>query len=306
MNALVGYTGFVGSNLYASGDFDAGYNSQNVQDAYGTNPELLVYAGLRAEKYLANNDSVKDLEQIEIAKANICKINPRKLILISTVDVFKEPWDVDENSGINTKGLHAYGYNRYLLECWVREHYPDALIIRLPGLFGKNMKKNFIYDYINMVPFMLDDKKFVELFTKEPLLENYYEPLNNGFYKVKIPDCKREVLKDIFRSLGYSALNFTDSRSTYQFYNLAHLWKDIRTALRAGITLWHPATEPVSAGELYKYLTGDKFVNKLDGKPAFYNCKTIYSDLFGGRDGYLCSKTRIMIEIKTFTEGVGI
>ena len=126
-----------------------------------------------------------------------------------------------------------------------------------------------------MVPFMLDDKKFVELFTKEPLLENYYEPLNNGFYKVKIPDCKREVLKDIFRSLGYSALNFTDSRSTYQFYNLAHLWKDIRTALRAGITLGHPATEPVSAGELYKYLTGDKFVNKLDGKPAFYNCKTI-------------------------------
>ena len=64
MKALVGYTGFVGSNIYASGDFDAVYNSKNIEDAYGTNPDLLVYAGLRAEKYLANNDPKKDMEVI--------------------------------------------------------------------------------------------------------------------------------------------------------------------------------------------------------------------------------------------------
>ena len=34
--ALVGYTGFVGSNLYASASFEAVYNSKNVTDAYGT------------------------------------------------------------------------------------------------------------------------------------------------------------------------------------------------------------------------------------------------------------------------------
>lgn len=35
MNALVGYTGFVGSNLYAKGTFDRVYNSKNIEEAYG-------------------------------------------------------------------------------------------------------------------------------------------------------------------------------------------------------------------------------------------------------------------------------
>ena len=148
--ALVGYTGFVGSNIYASGDFDAVYNSKNIEDAYGTCPDLLIYAGLRAEKYLANNAPDKDFELIVRAEENIKKINPRKLVLISTIDVFKNPIDVDENSVIDTEGLQAYGYNRYQLECWVRENYPDALIIRLPGLFGKNIKKNFILSLIHI------------------------------------------------------------------------------------------------------------------------------------------------------------
>ena len=45
MKALVGYTGFVGSNIYTSGEFDAVYNSKNIEEAFGTKPDLLVYAG---------------------------------------------------------------------------------------------------------------------------------------------------------------------------------------------------------------------------------------------------------------------
>ena len=143
MTALVGYTGFVGSNIYEAGQFDAVYNSKNIEEAYGTNPQLLIYAGLRAEKYLANHAPEKDMEMIIQAEENIRKIHPKKLVLISTIDVFRVPKDVDENSRIDTVNLHAYGYNRYQLELWVRETYPDALIVRLPGLFGKNIKKNF-------------------------------------------------------------------------------------------------------------------------------------------------------------------
>ena len=153
--ALVGYTGFVGSNIYDAGEFDAVYNSKNIEEAYGTNPDLLIYAGLRAEKYLANNNPSKDMDLIIQAEENITKINPKKLVLISTIDVFKTPFNVDENSAIDIDNLHAYGYNRYQLELWVKEKYRDALIIRLPGLFGKNIKKNFIYDYIHVIPFML-------------------------------------------------------------------------------------------------------------------------------------------------------
>ncbi len=303
--ALVGYTGFVGSNIYAVGEFDAVYNSKNIEEAYGTNPDLLIYAGMRAEKYLANNFPDKDMELIHQAEENITKINPKKLVLISTIDVFKVPKSVDENSEIDTEGLHAYGYNRYQFELWVREKYSDALIIRLPGLFGTNIKKNFIYDYINVIPFMLKTEKFEELAAKDAELKNYYELQDNGFYKVNIVESDREKLKDKFRALGFSALNFTDSRSIYQFYNLGRLWADIQTALKAGIKLWHPATEPVSAGEVYKYLTGNDFVNELGGVPADYDYRTIHADKFGGSDGYICDKEQILREIKEFVEFEG-
>lgn len=304
MTALVGYTGFVGSNIYASAEneIEAVYNSKNIEEAYGTKPDVLIYAGLRAEKYLANNAPKKDMELILQAEANISKINPKKLVLISTIDVFKIPKDVDENSNIDTENLHAYGYNRYLLELWVREKYPDALIIRLPGLFGKNIKKNFIYDYINVIPFMLKEAKFDELAEIDPDLKNFYALQDNGFYKVNVSEEDKELLKAKFKALGFSALNFTDSRSVYQFYNLGHLWNDIKTALNAGITLWHPATEPLSAGEIYKYLTGEEFVNELGGIPADYDYKTIHSELYGGRNGYVCDKDAVLKDIRIFTE----
>lgn len=300
---LVGYTGFVGSNIYAHGVFDAVFNSKNIREAYGMNPDLLIYAGLRAEKYLANNAPEKDMELITQAKDNITRINPRRLVLISTVDVFKVPRGVDENSIIDTESLHPYGYNRYLLELWVREKYPDALIIRLPGLFGKNIKKNFIYDYINVIPFMLKEDKMKELLAKDPDISNYYQLQDNGFYKVSVTEDKKELLKEKFRAVGFSALNFTDSRSTYQFYNLGRLWDDIQVALKAGITMWHPATEPISAGELYEFLTGTPFFNELGGVPANYDYRTIHCDVFGGHDGYILGKHEILQEIKSFIEG---
>lgn len=304
MVVLVGYTGFVGSNIYAAAEdkIDAVYNSKNIEDAYGTNPDLLIYAGLRAEKYLANSAPEKDMELILQAEENITQINPKRLVLISTIDVFKVPENVDENSEIDTENLHAYGYNRYQLELWVREKYPNALIIRLPGLFGKNIKKNFIYDFINVIPFMLKAEKFEELSERDPELNRYYELQENGFYKVHVEDKDREMLKGKFKALGFSALNFTDSRSRYQFYNLARLWDDMHTALNAGITIWHPATEPVSAGEVYEYLTRESFENELGGTPANYDYRTINEALFSGKEGYIANREQMLLEIKKFVK----
>lgn len=303
MKSLVGYTGFVGSNLYRNGMFDAVYNSRNIEEAYGTAPDLLVYSGLRAEKYLANNAPEKDMEQIKQAQMNIENIRPKKLVLISTIDVFKIPRDVNEESEIDTNGLHPYGYNRYQLECWVRKNYPDALIIRLPGLFGQNLKKNFIYDYIHVIPYMLKEEKMTELLAKDEELSSFYDKLDNGFYRVKqLSKQESGELKTKFKALQFSALNFTDSRSVYQFYSLQRLWNDIRIALKNDIRLWHPATEPVSAGELYYYLTGEEFRNELSGIPADYDYRTIYAEDFGGENGYICSKREILNEIKKFVE----
>lgn len=304
MKALVGYTGFVGSNLFAAGDFDTVYNSSNIEQAYGTKPDLLVYAGLRAEKYLADRMPERDMEMVMQAKDNIVRINPRKLVLISTIDVFKEPKSVDERSEIDVCGLHPYGYNRYQLEFKIRESYQDALIIRLPALFGRNIKKNFIYDYINVIPFMLKKEKMESLCQSDHSLKEYYTLQDNGFYKLNtITNEERILLRDRYKEIGFTALNFTDSRSRYQFYNLSRLWSDMNTALDAGIRLWHPATEPVSAGELYQYLTGRAFINELEGIPADYDYRSVYSEKFGGSNGYIDSKEEVMKQIEDFVKG---
>lgn len=324
MVALVGYTGFVGSNLYARARnrIKGVYNSQNIEKAYGLEPEVLIYAGVRAEKYLANSAPDRDLEVILEAEKNIRAINPQRLVLISTIDVYQNPVGVDEadsvlsgGKGGTGNGIQPYGLNRYYLESWVRKNYPDALIIRLPGLYGYNIKKNFIYDYINIIPYMLKKEKYQELKALEKpddsiRLDECYEAADNGFYRcMKLDNDRKELLREKFRKFGFTALNFTDSRSTFQFYSLGRLWEDIQIALNEGITLLNIATEPVTAAELYKALTGEVFKNELKGTPAKYDFRTTYASRFGGKDGYICSKEEILADIKLFvkhmiTEGV--
>lgn len=300
MNALVGYTGFVGSNLYAPGRFDAAWNSRNIREGYGSKPDLLVYAGVRAEKFLANRDPEKDFENIRDAMRNMERIFPRKLVLISTIDVFKNSVGRDEDSLVETDCLQPYGANRFLLEQWVRDFRPDALIVRLPGLFGKNLKKNFIYDMIHVIPSLLKVEKFAELSEKDPRLKDFYIPQGNGFVKASVPEDMQEEAKEAFRALGFSALNFTDSRSTFQFYNLARLWEDLQIALENGLSILHTATEPVKACELYRKLTGEVFVNKLTGVPACYDYRSKHAALFDGTKEYLCSREEVIKDIREF------
>lgn len=301
--ALVGYTGFVGSNLAAAHAFTQLYNSKNIDLATGTKPELLVYAGVRAEKFLANQMPEKDLETVQEAFSNIQRIGPRRLVLISTIDVYKNPVEVDEDSAIETEGLHPYGYNRYLLEQWVREAYPDALIVRLPGLYGRNIKKNFIYDYIHVIPSMLKEEKLLQLEAAEGGLKSFYEKQDNGFYKCRSLSAKEgEALRAYFKRAGFSAVNFTDSRGIYQFYPLSRLWGHLETALKNDLRLLNLATEPLQAAEIYRYLTEEDFENEVAQRPPHYDYRTKYAEIFGGADGYLYRKEFLLKDLKRFVE----
>ncbi|MDZ7277983.1 pyridine nucleotide transhydrogenase [Pantoea eucrina] len=149
MDALIGYSGFVGCTLLKQRKFDALYRSTNVDDVIGKTFDTVVCAAAPAQKWLANKNPSDDLQQINSLIAKLKTISCKKFILISTVDVFKTPVDVDENTPIETEGLHAYGLHRYYLEQFVSQHFPDALIVRLPGLVGPGLKKNIIYDFLN-------------------------------------------------------------------------------------------------------------------------------------------------------------
>lgn len=298
---LIGHTGFVGSNLISQTDFDAAFNSKNISDAFGTNPDLLVYSGVRAEKFLANKEPENDFQIILNAIENIKKINPKKIILISTVDVYPVPFKIDENENIDEKACLPYGKNRLYLERWVEQNYLNHLIVRLPALFGQNIKKNFIYDLIHIIPSMLSNDKFLELSKTNSWITQYYTKQESTFYKLNdISNAEKLVLKDQFLKINFSALNFTDSRSVFQFYNLKNLWSDIIIAQNNTIKKLNLATEPISASEIYRSIFNKEFVNEVMDVPANYNFYTMHSKCYNYSDKYIRSKEEILRDIRTF------
>lgn len=303
MKALVGVTGFVGSNLSLQTDFDFSYHSSDIRLAFGTRPDLLVYAGIRAEKYLANQFPQEDLRHISEAMENIQKISPKKLVLISTIDVYPKPVNVDEECMIEGGMQQPYGKNRYLLEQWVENHIRDYLIIRLPGLFGRRIKKNFLYDFIHRIPALLKPDQFEELCSRKPELALYYHISHDGFYRCNDLTAESDKkLRQLLEELEFSALNFTDSRAVFQFYDIARLWNDIELMLSLGIKKVNLAPEPVIINDLYCFLTGKSFVNELDGKIPCYDMRSRYAQLFGGEDGYMMKKDEVLRRIKQFVE----
>jgi NAD dependent epimerase/dehydratase family. len=301
MISLVGYTGFVGSNIVKNKQFDKVYNSKNIREAYGTKPELLVFSGVRAKKYLANENPESDLAHIKDAVENIKKISPKKLVLISTIDVYKDSNHVTEDSDIIAEKLQPYGANRYNFEKLVRDTGIDTTIIRLPGLYGINLKKNFLYDLINVIPAMLSKEKFNELLNKEQKLKDWYDLQDNGYYKFKILDeAEKKKIREVFEKLGFSAINFTDSRAVFQFYNLKHLWKHINIAIKNNIELLNIAVEPIGVSEIYHSITGRTFHNEILLSPPYYNMKTKYSDMFSEKNGYIFNKNIILKDIEAY------
>lgn len=146
--ALIGYTGFVGGNLLEQRSFEARYNSSNIEEIAGRSFDLIVCAGAPAEKWKANADPARDLANIERLAGAIAAARAQRVVLLSTVDVFGSPIEVDESSPVPTDGLHAYGSNRRLLEQRIADRF-DTTIVRLPGLYGPGLKKNVIFDFLH-------------------------------------------------------------------------------------------------------------------------------------------------------------
>lgn len=146
--ALIGYTGFVGGNLARQRSFDDFFNSKNIHEISDRNFDLIVCAGVPAEKWKANKDPQADLANIDRLIRALDDVDADKFVLISTVDVFADPVGVDEDSPTPLANLHAYGRNRRMLEEVIGSRF-DSLIVRLPGLYGAGLKKNVIYDFLH-------------------------------------------------------------------------------------------------------------------------------------------------------------
>ena len=179
-NALIGHTGFVGSNLKKKFlNFNL-YNSKNIHKIKKKKFNKIIFCGLPAEKWKANKYPNKDLRNIKniinILKTLKCNL----FILISTIDVHKS--------------REPYGKNRKLFENFIKKNfYLNFLIIRLPAIFGNGLKKNILFDLLNDnqinkinpkdkfqwfdLKFLYSEIKKVKTFNK--IIELYSPPISN-------------------------------------------------------------------------------------------------------------------------------
>ena len=169
------------------------------------------------------------------------------------------------------------------------------------SLIEKNIETRPIWKPMHMQP-VFGANDFISV-SEKPVDEDVFARGLCLPSDIKMTDEEQEEVKKLFTNLGFSALNFTDSRSTFQFYNLARLWDDIQTALNNNLTLLHPATEPIQAGDLYRFLTGKEYKNELPGKSAEYDYRTCHAKLYGKEGPYLCTKDEVMQEIREFVNG---
>lgn len=247
--ALIGYTGFVGGNIADQYVFDDLYNSKNIADIKGKEYDLVVSAANRAEMWRINQEPEIDRAEIEEFIGHIKNVKTKKLVLISTVGVYKNPNGANEDTPIDTDDLLPYGANRYHLEQFCKDNF-DTTIVRLPGLFGKGLKKNAIYDLLN----------------------------DNNVNRIH---------KD----------------GTYQYYNLANIWKDINIALDNNLSVVNLATPPVSTEEVARECFGVEFTNTPDDvKPGFWDMHSKYASIYGGDGEYLYTKEQELSDIKSFVD----
>lgn len=146
---LLGHTGFVGETLKKQASFDGQFSRGNIAESKGTHSELLICSAAPAQKWWANANAAEDLENIQKLVSTLESMQAVNAVLISTVDVFDNPLEIDEDSTQATSVQNAYGKNRRFLEDEFTRIFKEALVVRLPGLVGLGLKKNALFDLKN-------------------------------------------------------------------------------------------------------------------------------------------------------------
>lgn len=151
MDAILGYTGFVGSTIREGLDPETTeyYNSRNMNDIRGGTFRNVYVACIPGVKWWANKNPMTDLNTINSIIELISTIKCEKIILISTIDVHDSSRQMQTES-VGFPSKQPYGENRLIAERKLMDIFGEKLfIIRLPGIFGPGIKKNIIYDLVN-------------------------------------------------------------------------------------------------------------------------------------------------------------
>lgn len=309
---LLGATGFVGSALLRQTSFDTHFHSRNVGEIEGQHFATLVCAAAPGSMLEANTAPERDREQVHALIQRLSKVHADRFILISSIAVLS---DFDGQHTENTKEFQeklAYGRHRRELEAYIEDNFANSLVVRLPALFGKGLRKNFLFDLMNPVPSFLTKERCAQLRGNlnselSAWVDALYTPDDaTGLLKLDRvslnANSKRAALDAAVEELNLSATQFHNRETTYQYYEIDRLWRDIETASEAGLTHLHCAAEPLKASVIHKRLTG----REMPETPARLHKEDMHSvhgDLWGACGPYLFDADRTLERLDAFYIG---
>jgi nucleoside-diphosphate-sugar epimerase len=111
------------------------------------------------------------------------------------------------------------------------------------------------------------------------------------------PGLKKNAVYDLLHDNQVDKLH---AGSSYQFYNLARVWRDVETALASGLRVVNLATEPVTVREVARAAFGRDFAHDPGTRPARYDVRTKHAALFGGRGDYLETRDEVLAGLTRF------
>ena len=312
--ALVGHTGFVGNSLKRQYKYFRGaYNSENISDISGKAYDALICAAAPATMWLANNDPEKDRQNLLDLTAWLEKANCKRVVLISTIAVLDDFAGRYSEENASFESAKAYGKNRRELEERIQSAFPSVHIMRLPALFGPGLKKNYIFDVLNPAPAFLKRGKAEELRAEMSkgdidLFGKAYEydpdidmlKLDRSVYT---DSSYRELIDAVFERAGFTSKFFTNSQSTFQYYNMNNLWDDISKVVVNNLTALHVCSAPLSAGDIHLRLTGRSF-SSLSPHEHHEDMRSIHSEIWGENDHYLYPADKIMADLEAYYNSI--
>ena len=211
-NCIIGHTGFVGSNIISncSIKFDEFYNSKNI-NTIKDNYNIILFSGLSGNVGYANINYIEDLKNVNFFINKLTTIKCNKFILISTINVY---------SNLNSKMMESeilelndsidyYGKHRLIFEKFIVENYIDYHILRLPSIYGNNLKKGILFDLLNqnyLEGICIEDKlQFYDLLN---INEDIQYICNNNIKILNLvsePIYVKDIINNIF--INYKIIN---------------------------------------------------------------------------------------------------
>jgi len=217
---IVGGTGFIGSKiskqLLRAGikclrigsedcdllDFDAVHR---VIEPLLKNSILIYAAGIPRLKVDDFNTMCRNLLMVENMLKACINVIPKKIIFLSSVDVYGTPekLPITENSQLEPERLYAIGKiaAEYMRKSWAIKTRNPALLLRLPGIFGPGSREKGLVD---RVVYSISNNKSVSLVNRGNVLRDF----------LFVDDVARLITALIQKEVNESIINLATGYST--------------------------------------------------------------------------------------------